>query len=451
MLKTLSRYKNILLVIAVAIYEAVLLVTMQGEMLRLAQDLSEWSSDSSFFWTSLHQSFGIVGWVSSFLTQLFYYPWFGVLIMFSMWIASLFLFIYGLRLKPSMYWLPLLPIICQQVLLTHAGYWMYTMSLGSYWFLGTVVLLLIAVCTAVLRLLSVVAVKWLRMLLRIAVVACFALLICPKGSVGLFQGGGLMMMLPFAMMLITLILMFVVSAFVNPSRKSFSWVGVVVTVLFISWASMMNYHASCFQNEIRMARAVEEGRLDDVVSLANNAGGRKTRLMLLLRDGADLILNHSSDSVLLEVNDGIKPMMITDPPIHMAQIGGDVLYYIFGLTNYSYKWSYENGVKYGFSPRRLRMLLRCAILNGEYGVARRYASLLSKTLFHSAFASRMMSLLDHPERIASYPEFAPYINNRCWLDVLASDNGHPEKFLIQYLPNTKNVKWQSDSQQYLTY
>lgn len=451
MLATLSRYKNILLVIAVVIYEAVLLVTMQGEMLRLAQDLSVWNSTGAFFHASLQQPFGIIGWLSSFLTQFFYYPWLGVLIMFSMWLASLFLFIYGLRLKPSMYWLPLLPIVCQQVLLTHAGYWMYTMSMGSYWFLGTLVLFLIAVCVALLRLLSAVAVKWLRLLLRMAVVASFALLLWPKGPLGLFPGGGVMVHLPFAVMLLSLVLMFVVPLVVNPSRKSFSWVGVVVTVLFISWASMMNYHASYFQNEICMARAVEEGRLHDVVSLVNNAEGRKTRLMFLLRDGADIILRSSTDSVLLEVNDGIKPMMVTNAPVHMAQIGGDVLYYLFGLTNYSYKWSYENGVKYGFSPRRLRMLLRCAILNGEYGVARRYASLLSKTLFHSAFASRMMLLLDHPERIASYPEFAPYINNRCRLDVLASDNGHPEKFLIQYLPNTKNVKWQSDSQQYLTY
>lgn len=368
--------------------------------------------------------------------------------MFVMWVLSFLLFIYGLRLKPTMYWMPVLPVICQQVAITQVGYWIYTLNFGGYWFIGTIYLVCISSCFALLRVISLIKKKVVRNLLRVAVVGAVLVFLVPQRAMVIFPGGGIIMFIPFILSALLVAVMCIFAFWVNPSRRWLYSVGAVSIVIFLCYGSMMNYRASYFHNEIRLARAVEFGNLSEASIIAKGGTGKKTRLMRFVGDVVD-VLNHSSlDTLRLTLDDGIKPVMVTNAPIHMAQIGGDILYYVAGLPYFSYRWSYENAVKFGFSPRRLRMLLRCALLNGELDVARRYVALLSNTLFYSDFAQEMSRLIENPRLIDSHPQFKPYNNMGIKANILTSDNGFPEKFLIQYLSNTKKVKWQSDSQQY---
>ena len=55
---------------------------------------------------------------------------------------------------------------------------------------------------------------------------------------------------------------------------------------------------------------------------------------------------------------------------------------------------------------RLKLLVKCALLNGEYALARKYNDQIGQTLFHKDWAERYGRMIDQPELISQDPDFA---------------------------------------------
>jgi hypothetical protein len=61
---------------------------------------------------------------------------------------------------------------------------------------------------------------------------------------------------------------------------------------------------------------------------------------------------------------------------------GGYFYYTTGMINEAHRWAYENIVMKGLTPEDLKMLIKTDIIDGNYKVARKYISILRKTIFY---------------------------------------------------------------------
>ena len=91
-----------------------------------------------------------------------------------------------------------------------------------------------------------------------------------------------------------------------------------------------------------------------------------------------------------------EPHESTRPEFVMRQfISRDILMRL-GRVNDAYRWCMEDMVEYGPKAEYLKTMAICALLNGEYALARKYLRPLQKTLFYSDMASRYMEYADNP-------------------------------------------------------
>ena len=58
----------------------------------------------------------------------------------------------------------------------------------------------------------------------------------------------------------------------------------------------------------------------------------------------------------------------------------------------------------GPSVITVKMMALCAVLNGEKALARRYFHMLRQQPFEGAFIEKYEPLIQHPEKLADYPE-----------------------------------------------
>ena len=90
-----------------------------------------------------------------------------------------------------------------------------------------------------------------------------------------------------------------------------------------------------------------------------------------------------------------------------AYMMSDVYMYA-GLVNLSQRASFEAMASiedFSMSGRALQRLTETALVTGQYQVAKKYISILEKTLYYRDFAKRMRLLVDHPSQIDSHPVY----------------------------------------------
>jgi len=84
---------------------------------------------------------------------------------------------------------------------------------------------------------------------------------------------------------------------------------------------------------------------------------------------------------------------------------GAYFYYSTGMINEALRWAFENMVMKGITPEDLRMVIKTEIINGNYTVALKYASILKNTIFYKKEAEEFERLLADVGSIESHPEF----------------------------------------------
>ena len=198
----------------------------------------------------------------------------------------------------------------------------------------------------------------------------------------------------------------------------------VVTGCF--WFKDENFH-----RELSMQHCIE--RLDWVGALneAMQQDDEPTRAVIMMRNLALSRVGRQGDD-MYNFPGGSKKSKAPFT-VMMSQVAGHLIYYNYGLLNECHRLCMEEAVETGWRAEHLQYMARCAMLNGERQVARKYLDLLGKTHYFGRWAKWLHPMLNNPKRMAEAPEMANIMHMMHYQNFFGSDNGFSEKYLMQLL------------------
>ncbi|MDP4278517.1 MAG: DUF6057 family protein, partial [Bacteroidota bacterium] len=152
-----------------------------------------------------------------------------------------------------------------------------------------------------------------------------------------------------------------------------------------------------------------------------------TRLIVMHTNLALYKLGLAGDN-LFKYRDGNKAMKSPREILPM-RLAGTFFYYQYGKPNYCYRWCMEDMVEYGMNASVLRYFVLSCIMNGETNLARKYNRILASTLFYKSWAKKYQYYIDHPDKVATAPEFANIISLTAYDNILDGDDSMLELYL----------------------
>ncbi len=84
---------------------------------------------------------------------------------------------------------------------------------------------------------------------------------------------------------------------------------------------------------------------------------------------------------------------------------GADFYYTVGLINEAHRWAYEEMVVYGKRPQNIELLLKTNIINGNYERAKKYNAILKATLNYKYIANQYERVLEDTTLVLQQPEW----------------------------------------------
>lgn len=487
------------------------LVTEEYEFLWRSQELNLWLPTGLYWKTLMQYPGGAVSWLGTFLTQFFYTPWVGTAILCTLWLIICLLLAWTFRLRGPWVLLTLLVPLALMACFVQTGYWIYYQKLQGHLFVPTVGVLFALVCLAVQRLLdntlpaksalwarlgwmTLVCVvgypffgawalgatgllaaqpsrpRWVGMFVAILLIAAVPQIyyqrffemtqrtfvyVAALPSLRYSQDIFTQYRLPYyaiiaAFALITLVSVVDGFAFAKRLRPWLrSLIAVILVCLGIVGVSRCWYHDANFQKELAMSHAIEDLDWERVLTIARdgNSDVKPTRQMVMFKNLALFRLGRAGDEMFFYP----EGSTLQNAPwrVHMAQIGGKLVYLHYGKENFCYRWCMEDGVEFGWKAETFKLMVRNCLLNKELEVARKYLELLKKTLFHRQWAEHYEALLKTPDAFdlekleasvkAGKPlmgerdlkEFAPIMHLMTYPNRLDGDNTLVEMYLMQ--------------------
>ena len=224
--------------------------------------------------------------------------------------------------------------------------------------------------------------------------------------------------------------------------KWYRWISawgwsVCIVVLLAVGVSHFWYKDSNFHRELRMQHCIDRLDWEGVVSEAATQMEEPTRAIVMMKNLALWRLGRQSTE-MYQFKNGSQ---ISNAPfgVRMMQVIGMLIYYQYGKLNDCTRLATEMGVEYDWRTEYYKYLTRCAILDGDKPLARKYIHILKKTTFFSDWAAWAENLLNHPDQIAQDPEMEPITHMLHYPDELGSDNGFVEEYLMKHLAHTNNT------------
>lgn len=153
-----------------------------------------------------------------------------------------------------------------------------------------------------------------------------------------------------------------------------------------------------------------------------------TRAVVMMRNLALGRLGRQGDDMYRYPNGSKRYEAPFDMRLMLAS--GPLIYYQYGMLNYSARLSTEMGVEFGWRAENLKMLARCAVMNGETQQARKYLHLLDRTTFFGGWAEERRQLMGDSAALAAHPETGFVGRMMHYYNNLSSDGGNIEAFLM---------------------
>lgn len=391
----MGKYLRYIYLLAFIIVAYILLPVMNADYIYTIQDNNVFISGRTFMMDMLSRDGGWLMWVSSYFTQFFYYPWLGSTLLILFWVVIYWVTLQVFNIKEKLTPLALiLPVFLLFHLLDY-GYWIYYTKTPGFPFQLTIITLLSLLSTWVLTpvVKRIRSCPWQQDVIVISinlflVLTGFGLSQCP--------------------------------ATVSKYHHHFGSIKTTLT-------------DKNFRHELRMYRALEDFRFDDVLKeMPKGNEESPTNLMVLYKNIA-LMHTGQIDKMFETNNCGIRPDTGDSLKIRTSQLGGSLIYYLFGQMNYSYRWAMENAVQYGLSFRNLKMMTRTAIFNHEFEVAGKYIALLKNSTFHRDWAFEHEAWMLNSTRFIQSKDFqtlSPLLDDS--KNVLDGDDGLCQQFLMEY-------------------
>jgi hypothetical protein len=461
---------------------AILLVVLESDVLYALQEQNLFLHTPLFFEQQMVKAGGLLTWVGCYLTQFFYYPMLGAGILCLLWAFFMWLCKRAFRLENL--WLTLIPTASLLLTIVTLGYWVYYLKLPGHAFcatIGSIVTVALAwgyralphryrlpsvyivfaaglgymafgfyalLATALMGLISWCDKKrWDDCFLAVTQIILWPVFSYYYGYhetniVNIFwvalpvfahQGERFFAYnLPYIVLFASMALMVV-----KPTIKSAKWINisiVVVTVIALSlfWNRDENLH-----RELSMTRNIEKGQWAEVLQTAKDVKGEPTRLICMMRNLA-LFNQGQPFSKAYDYPEGAKrpaaPFVV-----HTVHTAGKLLYLQYGIPNYCYRWCMEDGVEYGWTVERLKLMAMCSILNNEPVAAQRFVNLLKKTDFHKSWAKHMETFIQDPRLVVRAPEFRHILPLLRDDNFLTADQSQQEMFLIEQILSTEGA------------
>lgn len=123
-----------------------------------------------------------------------------------------------------------------------------------------------------------------------------------------------------------------------------------------------------------------------------------------------------------------------------TQLYGEV-YFHLGMVNTAQRFAFEAMEaipNYNKSGRAVKRLAETNLINGQYGVAKKYLRMLEKTIFYRPWAQRTLAMLDDKEAINAHPLYGWLRKARLQNDFLFSERELDKICGQLFLHNPKN-------------
>ncbi|MBR0047013.1 MAG: hypothetical protein IJP75_09100 [Bacteroidaceae bacterium] len=377
-----------------------LLPVMNGDYLYTIQDNNVFISGHTFMMDIVQHAGGWITWAACYLTQFFYYPWLGSTILILLWVAIYWITIWMFGISNKFSFLALIvPLLLLYHLLDY-GYWIYYAKAPAFPFVPTLTILFCLLFTwGILFLTRNLKISWRW-----------------KGLLALGLLGIIM----------------VIINWLSPSSP---------------WHFNYNYRHSImttltdknFRHELRMYRALDEFRFDDVLKeMPADNEKAPTNLMVMYKNIALMHTGRITDMFKTN-NCGINPFKNDSLPIYTSQLGAPLIYYQFGQINYAYRWAMENAVVYGQSFRNLKMMARCAIFNQEFDLAMKYIAMLKSSIYYRDWAKEREAWMANSTNFIQHKEFQTIAPLLCEdINMLDEDEGRCEKYILDHFSDLRH-------------
>ena len=217
-----------------------------------------------------------------------------------------------------------------------------------------------------------------------------------------------------------------------PNLKSLLLMAVAAVYSGYFW-----YHDENFHHELAMQRCIDRLDWEGVLEEAIKQEDEPTRAIVMMRNLALARLGRQGNE-MCHYKNGCKKCNAPFDVRAMHSVG-ILIYYHYGLTNYCHRLCTESGVEFGWRLEHLKYISRCAILNGEWSLARKFIGLLKKTTFYDTWTEQYSELIKHPENIANSPEMGFITHMMHYDEALTADHNLIEEFLKKRLMGSNYV------------
>ncbi|MBQ6202772.1 MAG: hypothetical protein IJK46_01600 [Prevotella sp.] len=471
------------------------LLFFESNFLWKAQELNLFQHTSLFFKQQMVVPGGMLTYLGTFLTEFFYYPWLGVLILIGCWLLVMWLTKRAFSIPGKWALLMFVPVVLLLLTIVDLGYWIYLLKLRGHFFVATLGTLFVVfmlwifrslprkyhlravflVFTAVVgyplagiyglaATLLMAILSWrietktwsvvYSLLAVLTVVAvplfCYRYLYYEINQANIYwaelplffiQEEYHQYYIPYYLLALFYVILAVTyrQDWKTETAKPIRWLlaqaallAILVVGTYKGWFKDENFH-----HELAMQHCVEHLDWEGVLSEASRQHDEPTRSIVMMKNLALARLGRQGNEMYAYKN-GSKEY---NAPFkfRLLMVIGPMIYYQYGMTNYSMRYSTEMGVEFEWRAEYFKNLSRCALLNGEWQVARKYINQLKQTTFHRKWAAEMEQLIGHPEKIAENREMAPITHMMHYENRLFSDGGYVERAIMTHLAALREV------------
>ena len=217
-----------------------------------------------------------------------------------------------------------------------------------------------------------------------------------------------------------------------PAWRTWAAGGVAFSCLLL--VALFWYKDDNFHRELSMSRSIEQHDWQQVLATARAAKGEPTRAICMMQNLALYRLDRPAEEMLSYPNGAKRPQ--APFPVRLVHTYGKMLYLEYGIPNYCYRWCMEDGVEYGWTVGRLKLMALCSLLNGEAVAAQRMLNLLKKTDFHRSWARHYEAYLHNPRLVLQDDGLRPILPLLRTDNFLTADQSQQELFLIEHILST---------------
>lgn len=488
-IQLLKKYSTIILWLTALTMISSVLLTYEYHWLWKIQELNLFLWTPLFFQQQMEVASGMLIWLSTFFTQFLYQPLLGVFMLCAWWWLLMWILNRSFRIPTRWSSVLLIPIALLLVANVDMAYWIYLQKLRGWFFAATIGTTVVAILLWVFRslpkhfgvrqsflifatvvgyplfgfyALSAVFLMglwawWLEKHSLAAVDSILAIL-CVVGVPLIFYHYvyyqtniiniywvGLPIFRIFDNYLIYYIPYGLLGAFFvglvvtyrehrNEQPTHQYWPIVVQTILMIAlvigvasfWYKDENYH-----HELAMQHYVEETRWNKVLEEAAQQKEEPTRVIVMLRNLALSRLGRQGDEMYRYRGDSKIANSII--PVQSSMLVGSMIYYNYGMLNDCHHLCIEGGVEYGWRINHLLYMARSSMLNGDIKAMHKFTGLLKHTLYYKKWAELLEGLQCNPKRMAEASETAPILHMLNYEDMIGTDNGYTETYLMGIL------------------